>query len=79
VDRGLVDCFTVVTSVSLALDQTRSMRGPPAEPLTHRPRRPQMRFGPDESIATIDTGVRGWQRYILPISEWPKGIVDVDA
>jgi hypothetical protein len=55
------------------------MRGPPAEPLTPQPRRLQMRFGPHESIATIDTGVLGWQRYILPMSELPKGIVDVDA
>ena len=36
----------------------------------------QMRFGAEEDIATIDTGVLGWQRYVLPISEWPPGLVD---
>ncbi len=36
----------------------------------------QMRFLAAEALATVDTGVRGWQRYGLPISEWPAGIVD---
>ncbi len=36
----------------------------------------QIRFGANDPFATIDTGDRGWQRYILPMSEWPAGIDD---
>ena len=35
-----------------------------------------MRFLATDAVATIDRGVRGWQRYVLPMSEWPAGIVD---
>ena len=36
----------------------------------------QTLFGPAEAIATVDTGRRGWQRYGLPLNEWPGGLVD---